>query len=539
MTHRWPAASGGPYSLENAKPSNRQLFVVRPCFRKSPLCQRGTMPHIIGTSSRSLGSAESSKCVAATSTGVTSVGATLYEGTYFFPQLNSFRNNKQYCGDVESDPFDYVYRGSVFDPFEESNKVPTVQEHLQNGTTIDTEDLIEDIQLPAHRLSAKVRQQYLYYLDRVLRKNYHTWLASCSSNHDDDPFTDDELRQCAETIEMRAIGEIRKQTVRGLIHPNLTDVKFKPAVVKREQCHIGIQTDATVLDAPNEDTPLANIPAISLEEKMQLFHRSQIVSENPLHAERSGDGNVPAQELPQPMDYIEAMAECERPHNEAMDDEILKELQAMFEPSDEEVNIFGWSEDHDRSRVLAKDRESVEPLPGGTYPVGTHFTPQASPKIDRQMLQHRTAPPEPQDLRCSMWPCELHMQRMKLRNLLVKIAEENYRRYEQLVQTEFVTLFGEDDGEEQDLGPYSPSIELNDVLVSSCRQRIAKWVVQALMRPLNDGLIANRFLFKKLAKRLADGIIYLNQYPDKKYIRNYVNDYFCSHAQIKSIEDIT
>ena len=98
---------------------------------------------------------------------------------------------------------------------------------------------------------------------------------------------------------------------------------------------------------------------------------------------------------------------------------------------------------------------------------------------------------------------------------LVKIAEDNYRRYERLVQTQFVTLFGADDGEEQDLGPYSPSIELNEVLVSSCRQRIAKWVVQALMRPLNDGLIGNRFLFKKLAKRLADGIIYQNQYPGK------------------------
>uniref|UniRef100_A0A182VS15 Uncharacterized protein n=1 Tax=Anopheles minimus TaxID=112268 RepID=A0A182VS15_9DIPT len=456
-------------------------------------------------------------------------------------------NNKQYCGDVESDPFDYVYRGSVFDPFQESNKVPTVEEHMHISATIDTEDLIEDIQLPAHRLSAKVRQQYLYYLDRVLRKNYHTWLASYSSNHDDDPFTDDELRQCAETIEMRAvqscmitslyrnfilqkIGEIRKQTVRGLIHPNLTDVKFKPAVVKREQCHVGIQTDATItltaLTVPNMVTPLANVPEISLEEKMQLFQRKHIISEKPVHLELPGDGNVSSMEVPQPMDYINEIVECERPRNDAMDDEILKELQAMFEPSDEEVNIFGWSEDQDQSRVFPN-----EPLPS------THFAPPTSPKIDRKIL-HPVAP-EPQDLRTSMWPCELHMQRMKLRSLLVKIAEENYRRYERLVQTEFVALFGEDDGEEQDLGPYSPSIELNEVLVSSCRQRIAKWVVQALMRPLNDGLIANRFLFKKLAKRLADGIIYLDQYPDKKFIRNYVNEYFCTHAQIKSMEDIT
>uniref|UniRef100_A0A182SXZ5 Uncharacterized protein n=1 Tax=Anopheles maculatus TaxID=74869 RepID=A0A182SXZ5_9DIPT len=454
-------------------------------------------------------------------------------------------SNKQYCGDVESDPFDFVYRGSVFDPFEITNKVPTVEEHSYNGssTTIETEDLIEDIQLPAHRLSAKVRQQYLYYLDRVLRKNYHTWLASCSSNHNDNPFTDDELRQCAETIEMRAIGEIRKQTTLGLIHPNITDVKFKPAFVKREQCHVGVQTDTNptvpaARSVPMEYRSLATVPQISLEEKMQLFQRNNIVSEETIHlAHDIGDGTVSSEctfpvqtskHTPKPIDTIEPhISESKRPRNEAMDDEILRELQAMFEPSDDETNMFDSKETPNVQSLQGEQQYSFLP------------PPSSSPQIDRKILVPSALPVEPPDLRCSMWPCELHMQRMKLRNLLVKIAEDNYRRYERLVQSQFVTLFGEDDGEEQDLGPYSPSIELNEVLVSSCRQRIAKWVVQALMRPLNDGLIANRFLFKKLAKRLADGIIYMNQYPDKKFIRNYVNDYFCSHAKINSIDDIT
>ncbi|XP_035894361.1 uncharacterized protein LOC118504245 [Anopheles stephensi] len=469
-------------------------------------------------------------------------------------------SNKQYCGDVESDPFDFVYRGSVFDPFEESNRVPSVKEHLYNSssTASDTEELIEDIQLPAHRLSAKVRQQYLYYLDRVLRKNYHTWLASYSNNHNDNPFSDDELRQCAETIEMRAvqacmitslyrnfilqkIGEIRKQTTLGLIHPNITDVKFKPAFMKREQCHVGVQTDPdTAPYVPIQHSSLAAVPEISLEEKMQIFERNKIMPEESIHhlvAHEAGDGNVssectvPVQKskpMPKPIDPFEhPVSESKRPRNEAMDDEILRELQAMFEPSDDETNIFG-----------AQETPSVEPLQDGQQHGGPPAV-SSSPQIDRKILVPVAPPAEPPDLRCSMWPCELHMQRMKLRNLLVKIAEDDYRRYERLVQSEFVALFGADDGEEQDLGPYSPSIELNEVLVSSCRQRIAKWVVQALMRPLNDGLIANRFLFKKLAKRLADGIIYQNQYPDKKFIRNYVNDYFCAHAQINSIDDIT
>uniref|UniRef100_A0A182K486 Uncharacterized protein n=1 Tax=Anopheles christyi TaxID=43041 RepID=A0A182K486_9DIPT len=483
-------------------------------------------------------------------------------------------SNKQYCGDVETDPFEFAYRGSVFDPFKETNKVPTVEEHrYHSATTVDTEDLIEDIQLPAHRLSAKVRQQYLYYLERVLRKNYHTWLSTYSSNHGDNPFTDSELRQCAETVEMRAvqscmitslyqnfilqkIGEIRKQTTLGQIHPNLTDVKFKPACVKREQSHVGVQTDSTAtadtFTTPNSSTPLANVPAISLEEKMEIFHRKHAHSsyaesntESSYAKNETPVNTMPVQttnSVPETVRSLGSIMEGTRPRNDAMNDEILKELQAMFDPADEEVNIFEWSEDQAQVKAIINEIESVEPLLNqGLYEKG--IAP-LSPKFDRNALvpeppSQRVATVEPQDLRCSMWPCELHMQRMRLRNLLVKIAEDNYRRYERLVQRQFVTLFGEDDGEEQDLGPYSPSIELNEVLVSSCRQRIAKWVVQALMRPLNDGLIANRFLFKKLAKRLADGIIYQNQYPDKKIIRNYVDDYFCAHAQIKSIEDIT
>uniref|UniRef100_A0A182NSM7 Uncharacterized protein n=1 Tax=Anopheles dirus TaxID=7168 RepID=A0A182NSM7_9DIPT len=482
-------------------------------------------------------------------------------------------SNKQYCGDVESDPFDFAYRGSVFDPFKESNKVPTVEEHTQNGDPIDPEDLIENIQLPAHRLSAKVRQQYLYYLERVLRENYGTWLGNY--NNGDNPFTDDEVRQCAETIEMRAvqgcmitslyrryilekIGEIRKQTGLGVIHPNLTDTKFQPALVKREQCHVGVQTDSSLSlppsSIPMESTLLQNVPMISLEEKMLIFNRNSIPPEQspvrktcitwkapPADTFSVQNATKASQETVAPI--LDAGVEIKRPRNDTIDDEILKELQAMFEPADGEENIFEWSEDQAQVKAIISETENADPLQsigGRTGELAPNAV--ASPCMDRTQTVPAVSNKdviEPVDLRCSMWPCELHMQRMRLRNVLVQLAEGNYRRYEWLVQTKFVTLFGVDDGEEQDLGPYSPSIELNEVLVSSCRQRIAQWVVKALMRPLNEGLIANRFLFKKLAKRLADGIIYLNQYPDQKFIRNYINDYFCSHVQIRSIDDIT
>lgn len=58
------------------------------------------------------------------------------------------------------------------------------------------------------------------------------------------------------------------------------------------------------------------------------------------------------------------------------------------------------------------------------------------------------------------------------------------------------------------------------------------------MRPMKEGLIANRYLFKKLAKHIAEGIILLDQYPDETLVKDYINEYFCRHRAIQNLDDI-
>lgn len=48
--------------------------------------------------------------------------------------------------------------------------------------------------------------------------------------------------------------------------------------------------------------------------------------------------------------------------------------------------------------------------------------------------------------------------------------------------------------------------------MSSCKKRIAPWIVKHL-KPMNDELIENRFLFKKVAKHIAEKVILQDQYP--------------------------
>ncbi|XP_053969687.1 uncharacterized protein LOC128871725 isoform X2 [Anastrepha ludens] len=114
------------------------------------------------------------------------------------------------------------------------------------------------------------------------------------------------------------------------------------------------------------------------------------------------------------------------------------------------------------------------------------------------------------NLRHSLWPCELYMQRRRLTASLSRLIEEDFRWHD-IIKWKFQTLFGEDSDDE--FATCSPSIELDEILICSCIRRISPWMVKHLMKPMQDGLIANRFLFKKLAKKLAHSIVLENQYP--------------------------
>lgn len=123
-------------------------------------------------------------------------------------------------------------------------------------------------------------------------------------------------------------------------------------------------------------------------------------------------------------------------------------------------------------------------------------------------------------LKNSVWPSELHLQTINLRALLHAIAEIDYRDYEK-IQQKFRNLFGEDEEDFIDeLGPYSPTPEDNEIIISSSRKRIVNYTVNLLMPYLNDKVIASRDLFKKVAKRISDAIFQINNFAGKN-IRIY------------------
>ena len=198
------------------------------------------------------------------------------------------------------------------------------------------------------------------------------------------------------------------------------------------------------------------------------------------------------------------------------DVKIMAELQEMFHT--EENNIFEECENQAQINAIISEIKNFDEPNVEIKERERSITPTIRPLTP---LIHEGGQKKPADLKKSFWPCEYHMQKIKLRNLLSVIMESNYQKYEK-VKKKFVLIFGEyDECDEEVLQPFSPSIDLDEILMGSCTNRIAKWVVGGLMKPLKDGLIANRFLFKKLAKRIAENIIYVDQYPGEWKILIY------------------
>uniref|UniRef100_A0A034WPN2 uncharacterized protein LOC105226593 isoform X1 n=2 Tax=Bactrocera dorsalis TaxID=27457 RepID=A0A034WPN2_BACDO len=233
------------------------------------------------------------------------------------------------------------------------------------------------------------------------------------------------------------------------------------------------------------------------------------------------------------------------------DDEIAKELDQLFSEEKSELEeLLGLNSNsevddpqvrsvleeiksatlgHDLKQNSNQHQQTINSSDNEASPINVHSSPQ----------QHVSLPCHTErpvsNMRHSLWPCELYMQRRRLSESLSRLLEEDFRWHD-LIKWKFQTIFGDDSDDE--FATCSPSIELNEVLICSCIRRISPWMVKHLMKPMRAGLIANRFLFKKLAKRLAHSIVLENQYPDERFIKHAVEEYFCLHHAVVSMEDL-
>ncbi|ALC47113.1 CG11983 [Drosophila busckii] len=371
------------------------------------------------------------------------------------------------------------------------------------------------------QLTEVVREHYMRYLERQLQENVCAWAASSRNHHKPTAWAC--ITLSVKTLESRALKACQAALLyqRAMIkmiaavRRNTQECRLADSLFKNMQQEQSLGQDEetlqkldnsrstkqfvdkatqTLQDITNNDS----YASYTLGEKMDLFQRKFLTHESQ------------KEEPP-----IEVNGEARTPIL-STEDTVAQELAKLFDDEPTDLNaIFGI--EVQATATGATQLPYSEPRPADVKAA------QASPTTPQPASHRKTHI----DLRSSRWPCELYAQRRLLSACLVRLLDADWR-CEHSLRYKFNLLFGEDSDDEFSTQISSPSIDLVDeVLLASCILRIRPWIVRHLMPPLQEGLIGNRFLFKKLAKTLAHNIVLINPYASEQHVKLAIEHMFC------------
>ncbi|XP_052836014.1 uncharacterized protein LOC128252383 [Drosophila gunungcola] len=385
-------------------------------------------------------------------------------------------------------------------------------------------------------LTEVVRKQYVLYLERQLQENVCAWASKSRNHHKPTAWScipaslyqlEDKAKQAclAAQIYQRAMVKTIAAVRRNTQECRLANTLFDQMQLAAGEDHVSTKTGSFLVDKATQTNEMAaqNGHENSDEEdrpelgrKIDMFQARLKEKEvqKELLCTRCRRRNIKQEQDSKPL------VQPSSPLSET-EDAVAQELAMLFGDEPTDLNdIFGIQptavNDDPQISAILEEIENAE-LPS---PKTQTVSPTATDTPSRE--QHSQV-----DLGQSRWPCELYAQRRRLNACLIRLLEADWR-CENRLRYRFHILFGEDSDDEFATQISSPSIDLVDeVLLSSCVLRIRPWIVRQLMSPLAEGLIANRFLFKKLAKLLAHSIVMVNPYCSEQQIKQAVEYLFC------------
>ncbi|KAH8359788.1 hypothetical protein KR093_008887 [Drosophila rubida] len=381
-------------------------------------------------------------------------------------------------------------------------------------------------------MGVQVRDQYVHYLERQLQENVCVWAATSRNHHKPTAWACIDfsvkalqaraLKACqAAQLYQRAMVKMIAAVRRNTQECRLADALFEH-MQQQQLEHVEVE------DATN---------TIRMHGHEKLVDKSTQTSMDAMPNGERNDDNYTSYTLCQKIDLFqtrlgkheakEQKQQHKQPPNlkvngnlamaspaSSIEDSVSQELAKLFDDQPTDLNaLFGIE-------IEAISGTDELEQPKAASPMNT----MASPDITLPLPPHNY---QQVDLRHSRWPCELYAQRRRLNACLVRLLDADWR-CEDALRYKFHMLFGVDSDDEFATEITSPSIDLVDeVLMASCILRIRPWIVHHLMRPLQEGLIANRFLFKKLAKMLANNIVLSNPYSSERQVKEAVEQLFC------------
>ncbi|XP_017058592.1 uncharacterized protein LOC108099531 [Drosophila ficusphila] len=386
-------------------------------------------------------------------------------------------------------------------------------------------------------LTEVVRKQYLLYLERQLKENVCAWASKSRNRHKPtawacipaslDQLEDKAKQACmAAQIYQRAMIKTIAAVRRNTQECRLANVVFDQMQLSAGGDEVYAKSGQLLVDRATQTTDAddqgGNVfeGSYDLRRKIDMFQARLEESEEV----RESQNESLCRSCRRRKNTREHKPQASQgsPFSET-EDAVAQELAMLFGDEPTDLNdIFGIeptavNDDPQISAILEEIENAELPSPKKFEEQPT--SPSATPPREQQINKV--------DLRQSRWPCELYGQKRQLNACLVRLLEADWRCEDRL-RYKFHLLFGEDSDDEFATEISSPSIDLVDeVLLASSVLRIRPWIVRHLMSPLAEGLIANRFLFKKLAKMLAHSIVMVNPYCSEQQIKRAVENLFC------------
>ncbi|KAI5645774.1 hypothetical protein NE865_02044 [Phthorimaea operculella] len=452
---------------------------------------------------------------------------------------------------------------------------------------------VPDIECQPHLLISKVRKHYMEYLIKLLAVNYETNQKLLNKNI----YLPSAIWRCAKNIEtaaaqmcmvvqlyrqnlLQVVKELKNDTKKGKLNKKLYECLHNPPVNEKKmqtnlnltedctcECHCKSKKKRRKVPSPNSSQVKKPASDVNMEDKITEINEQNKIPvlinsqvEQPLincDVKDSFCTNTTKEQAMQ-NPCQPSIINTARMSLESQDsDDLMLQLEKLFQadPNDDDLFDGAFSNDQDAGDTSKNNNNEnnhvAESLAGtDTGNIGDSILQNHSLQI--RSLDERLASlagllatnnesnstpvksdtPKPRKPSCSKWFCEEYYLKSSLFGLLDEIGDSNRKKLIRIKES-LRQIFGDDSDDEGVLSPLEETPEF----LTSCKERIAPWVVKLLTPYYIKGRIRGKALFKSLAKHLIRLIYQCSHYPSEYEVKSFVIDFLESHKMIRCEAD--
>ncbi|CAG4991142.1 unnamed protein product [Parnassius apollo] len=430
---------------------------------------------------------------------------------------------------------------------------------------------VPDIEYEPHLLISKVRKHYMEYIIKLLSINYENNQRPQNKNI----HLPSAIWRCAKNIEITAaqtcmvvqlyrkniitvIKELKQDTKKGKLYKKLCEYVYQPPQnEKKVQTPLSKSSDCTCQCICNQRKKRRRESDPSKQSGVDFVTSttSNISIEN--YKEQSDKFTVPSlntgiedSDLTQKKNYIDPPRSMSIESRDS--DELMQQLEKLFQEDYNDDDLFEGSLCNIPSSSMYE--VNTNKLPGvGNHNLNIEIESRSSntKASEQQSFDERLSSiagqlvnnfqsnsitkPVHQKIKrngSSKWLCEEYFLKLRLYEMLDQLRDCNRAKLARIKEI-LVDLFGDDSDDE---GVMSP-LEETQEFITSCKERIAPWVVRTLTPFYIKGGIKGKALFKAVAKHLIRLIYQCSKYPSEYEVKSFVSDFLESHKKIRCEAD--